>query len=200
MGKRTGDNSVDIWSITSATESKTLKRHVQPIIDPYTQTWIMVEEAHSKTHIGDHYYMKGFTDLTEAAPTLELYMVIPAGVEPNALGEFAAEGEMEIFIYENPTQTDVGSPFPVYNRNRNSTNTNSAIVTVGPTLTDDGTLIWSTKVGSGRQSGGTSREGVEIILKEDTEYLVRVSKIAAGTLWFDYLFDWYETAPINSLV
>ena len=62
----------------------------------------------------------------------------------------------------------------------------------GPTVTGDGTLIWASKVGAGRDAGVNVGLGYEIIAKQNEVYLFKITKNVAGVGYLDIDFFWYE--------
>ncbi len=154
-----------------------------------------IEHEHHEQHEGCFYFHKGVQAITGASTVVYFMYRTPnaaALTEIHARAAFAAEDEFTVEIYEGATVSADGAALATFNANRNSANTAGLTVFSGPTVTTPGTLIWSTKVGASRTAGYSAVENHEIIAKIDTNYLFKITKIAAGTHYFDYDFYWYE--------
>lgn len=161
-------------------------------IDPSTEAMPTVEYAHHEIHEGDHYFVKGWMDLTNAQ-VFDFLATTPDTLKwAHMLVAFSSESEAHVTIYEGTTTSADGTAVTAVNRNRNSTNTAGLVVTHTPTITDVGTQIVSYKMGSMQKSGGEARGNNELILKQNTKYLIRITNDTALNNWFDYLADWYE--------
>lgn len=161
-------------------------------IDPSTEAMPTVEYAHHEIHEGDHYFVKGWMDLTNGQ-VFDFLATTPDTLKwAHMLVEFGAEAESNITIYEGTTTSADGTPVTAVNRDRNSSNTAGLVITHTPTVTGVGTQIASYKMGSMQKSGGTVRANAELILKQNTKYLIRITNDTALNNWLDYLADWYE--------
>ena len=62
----------------------------------------------------------------------------------------------------------------------------------GSTITDVGNLLLRQLISSGHKEGSVREWSHEIILKPNSKYLIRVSKVDSGTDAITYHLDWYE--------
>lgn len=161
-------------------------------VDKATRSIQTIDYAHHEIHEGDHYFVKGWMDLTNAQ-VFDFLATTPDTLKwAHMLVEFSAEAESHITIYEGTTTSADGTAVTAVNRDRNSSNTAGLVVTHTPTITGVGTQIASYKMGSSQKTGGTVRANAELILKQNTKYLIRITNDTALNNWFDYLADWYE--------
>jgi hypothetical protein len=166
-------------------------------IDLTTGATTTIDYPHVEIHKGDHYFIKRWYDVTGAGTNLDFQLVTPDVVTWGHITTVVTtEAEFTVTVYEAPTITADGTPIPVYNRNRNSTNTSIMLAYGAPTVGATGTTdIWSLKTGSGAGiSTGERRSDNEIMLKQNTRYLLRINKAATGTDWVDLEMTWYEHA------
>ena len=83
----------------------------------------------------------------------------------------------------NPLQ-----PVTIKNGNGNDT---TAIYNA-PTISAPGTLLTRRYVGSGKSSGGGTRDNNEFILKQNTAYLLRITEGNVANTNINWELDWYE--------
>ena len=160
-------------------------------IDPATGAGKCVEYGHAETHSGSHFFIKDYQDVS--AGTLDFLFITPDTTKwAHALWFFAGEGEFNLDLYIDATVSANGTGITPINRNGNSGTAATVAAYSGPTVSTTGTKIWGAKFGAGRTAGGLIRENSEYIGEQNTIYLFRATKVGAGTLWLDYLFDWYE--------
>lgn len=171
------------------------------IIDEVTRAIVTIANEHHEIHEGDYYYVKGFADGTQT-----FLWVTPNTAEwAHAQWSLSAEGEFEFCMYEGVVTSNDGAPITIFNANRNSTNTATVQGFTGPTLNagvlgdglDGGIMVWCSKVGTGRQSTVGRSTGYEFIGRQNTKYWFQITQIAAGALWVDWDFNWYEHADLD---
>jgi len=168
------------------------KTYQSPRVDPTTHSLQFIDFAHCILHNGDHYYVKDWVDLTNGQ-VLDFLFVTPDTTKwAHLLISFGFEAEANISVYESATTSNNGTPITVFNRNRNSANTNTSLVYSAPTVTGTGTLIARYKAGSSRSVGGDIRAEGELVMKQNTKYLVRITNDTVTNNWCGYLADWYE--------
>lgn len=87
-----------------------------------------------------------------------------------------------IELFENPTTSADGAALTAYNNDRNSGNTSSFSFYKDPTVSADGTSIEISRIGAGRDKrlGGTARQPSEIILRQNEQYLVKITPDSNG--------------------
>ena len=167
--------------------------NVRPVVvDSCTHALQQIDTAHAMIHAGKHFFRKSWLELT-GSQVLNLYAVTADTLEwAHLLLNFTFKAEAHISVFEDTTVSAPGAPLAVYNRNRNSSNTPSVLLYSTPTITDDGTELASAKTGAGKQIGGEFRSSQEIMLKQNTGYLVRITEDSGSASWLDYLVDFYE--------
>jgi hypothetical protein len=165
-------------------------------LDASTEALMTLDYEHHEIHAGSHFTIRGWQDITAA--TTDFLVITPDTTKwMHIIWSFATEAEFEFYLYEAPTTTADGTPITGYNNNRNSATAPTLMAYSAPTVTVVGTNIWSGKTGAGKLAGGESRNESELVLKQNTKYLFRFLKIAAGTVWLDYDFKWYEHTDRN---
>lgn len=169
--------------------SNTVKRIMR--VDASTHVLKTIDYAHSETHGGDHYYIKDFADITVNKKDF-LFRVPDDTKLPHIIWEFNAEGEFQIIVFRSPTWSAIGSKIAIINHEDNSKNKSLVKAYEDPTITDPGDQIWGAIAGSNKKAGGTIRSVDEINFRRSTDYLFRAIKIGQGTLWLDWLIDFYE--------
>lgn len=165
--------------------------------DASTESQMTIDYAHHEIHDGTNFIVESWADVTGAAATYDLGITTPDTTKwAHLLMNFMAEAGFTITVYEGATFTG-GTPVTAFNSNRNSATAATVAFVLAPTVTVLGTQITSWKIGSGTATGGVGGTRAERILKQNTKYLVRFTKLAAGTDYINYLFDWYEHANRN---
>jgi hypothetical protein len=100
----------------------------------------------------------------------------------------------QVRIYEASDRTGTTAQ-TILNHDRNSANTSGLTIHKSASSgTTDGTLIWQRKSGSATaqaRSAGEAEHGMEIILKQNTKYIFKVTSGTNANLT-NVLFDWYE--------
>jgi len=166
-------------------------KDVAAIADAVSGASVVIDFAHHELHEGDHYYATGTTTLG-IGEVLNILIVTPNTTKWAHLeGQIGTSGTATVGFYEGSTTSAAGSAVTEFNRNRNSANTAAVVVTTGPTITGDGTLIFTAQSGAGQRVGGDVRAQNEFILKQNTKYILRVTS-AVATNVTNWLVDWYE--------
>jgi len=163
-------------------------------LDDSTHSLVCIEYAHNEIHSGRHFFLRNWVDLTDAGATATfLFRVTDTNRWPHAIWNISGESEFTFELFEDATITDTGTWVNIQNSNRNSGNAATVQAYGDPSYSDIGTLIWAGKIGSGKAVGGVSgRDDDEFIGKQNTDYIFRITKDAAGTHWLEYDFLWYE--------
>lgn len=165
----------------------------RPDVDDATQAALVVEYAHHEVHEGDHYYVKGWIDIPASTSTDFLFVTPNTAKWIHAKWEIASEAEATFVLYEDTTTAALGSAVTIYNNNRNSANTPGVLAFSTPSVSATGTAIYSGKLGSGRAIGGSAGREHEMIAKQNTKYLFRITNNdGTATRWTGYDFYWYE--------
>lgn len=162
-------------------------------VEPTTNSIKTMDYAHAELHAGDHYVVRTYISITKNT-SYDFLLISPNTLKwSHIIREYdSLSSSIVASLYENTTTSANGTSVTTYNRNRNSTNTSSLLIYHTPTVTTTGTLISSVIVGSGKGAGGSNREISEIILKQNTKYLIRITEQNIADTYVNVLFDWYE--------
>ena len=169
-------------------------------VDAVTESLQTVTYEHHEIHSGSHYFIDGVIDLS-INEVYDIQLTTPNTTKwAHMVFTVACENETMIYTYEDVTiVTPGGTSYAKINNNRNSSNTSGLTVngilntSIGNANADTdvsgATILNQTIVGSGRSSGSINRAS-EIILKQNTDYSMRIIASAAGYTGFHFL--WYE--------
>ena len=109
---------------------------------------------------------------------------------------FDGGGPFTVDVVEAPTITDGTTPVIARNMNRNSAKTHQAIFFSDPTAVSGGTVIETLLLPAGgvgsNTSGVGSTLGAERILKQNTDYVIRIAN-AGGASTFNTVVLFYES-------
>lgn len=163
-------------------------------VDRATNSLQVIDYPHHEIHAGDHYFYKDCFTLASAG-TQDFLITTPNTTKWTHLSfEIDSSAITAVDLYEGADRTGTTLQ-TIKNNNRNSTNTSGDTLHKGTSAgTTDGTKIWCHKSGS---SVGASRTGVsssqdsEIILKQNTKYLMRATSGTADNL-VNISLSWYE--------
>lgn len=163
-----------------------------PRIDESTHAWKVIEYEHAEIHSGDSYHTFSVVDLGNGANRTLLFVTPDTTKWAHLLWEIDHELEASIDFYEDSTYSNNGTAITVYNRDRNSDNTNGMLVYHTPTQTAFGTMIEMSHQGSGKKAGGDVRSINEWVLAQDTAYLLVVKNQTANDNVVSIHINWYE--------
>lgn len=162
---------------------------------------VNIDEEHWTIHDGLSFQgSHKFTGVANGA-SVNILLKVPAGVQPhlNAFQVTGGRGDLDIAVYEGATVSADGTGGTLLNMNRNSTNVSQSSFYYTPTITDDGTLIkqvWvpPTVTGTGQSANGlgVGFVGRELVLKEDTNYIFRVTNNSGDTINIEMFGMLYE--------
>jgi hypothetical protein len=163
-------------------------------IEPSTNSVKVIDYSHAELHRGDHYFYTDHVELDSAA--IQNYLITTSNTAEWGHMHIMASGSaittVEVFEATDKTGTTAQT---VFNNNRNSANT--ATITVHKGIsggTTDGTRLIYTKSGSSTnqsRSGGEVRNDEELLLKQNTKYIVRITSGTNDNLCNLALY-WYE--------
>lgn len=169
--------------------------------DQFAHAVTTIDEPHRMAHDGFMYHASGKVTGMIDANVDEFLLTTQAFNFPHLQRlnfDFGA-GDIDIQSYEGATASADGTVIGSNNTNRNSANTADLVMTSGPTLTGDGTLIhttWAHPVGTGigQSAQGISdvTNGEEWILKPSTKYLIRITNNSGATISYRYEVLFYE--------
>lgn len=143
-------------------------------IDHSSNSVKMIDETHAKIHEGKHCKFEDYRILSSSET--KYFLLYTDGKEFHFNYYFSFEsGEGEFIIYENPTFDNVGILLNnVFNSNRNSNISTVGVLYEDPSITNEGTQLFRMRLGAKRTSGEISRGDNEIILKNNTYYLIKI--------------------------
>ena len=155
-----------------------------------------IDYAHQKVHEGSHYNYRDYYMLSKNTDK-EFLLVTPAIQKEGhlILGFDATTSTIIVELFEDATFSNIGTIEPVINRNRNSNKTNTILLYEDPVIITDGLELASGIFGAGKKSNGDAdRDTQEIILKQNTTYLIRITETNIQNTNINILFDWYENS------
>jgi len=165
-------------------------------IDAMTETLQTIEYEHHEIHSGSHYIICGYQSFSNAAST-DFALVTPDSDTWTHM-TFQIEGTSAVIVevYEDSDFDGDGTSVISINNNRNSDNITGMTITNDPTINDDGTLIYSQYKGANKSAGFVNRDR-EIILKQNTKYIFRITNGSTITNIITWCGEWYEHTNKN---
>lgn len=162
----------------------------QGAIDPVTWAACSIDYNHKEIHNGDHYFLADVLTGVASGANTDFRLVTPNTTKwAHMLFTITASAGATITIYEAATLSG-GTAATARNNNRNSSNTSGLTITSGPTVTATGTKLGAFVAGGIREAGMISRD-FEIILKQNTTYLFRITSLGNSNT-ISYAAEWYE--------
>ena len=160
-----------------------------------------IEYEHHELHAGSMFCVNNMADLGSGASAVFLISTPSTSTWAHLKYDVSVEAEMSLQMWESSTTSSDGVALSVYNRNRNSSGSNTVAIYISPNITASGTQIGALKRGGGTSApgrfGGNARADDEFILKTGTKYLMKIINDGAGTAWYSAKMCWYEHADIN---
>ncbi len=171
-------------------------------IDDMTQVLEIISDAHHEIHEGVSYKADLNTTDLDSNPLVITFTTPDTTKWAHLLILASASGQAQMEIQENPDTVANGTALPIYNRNRNSTNTSAVIsthnstvgqATQGATVTlGSGIILHHEVFGSGKDKiSGESRDTNEFILKQNTTYVITMTSIT-NSIVAQLTCNWYE--------
>lgn len=168
-------NGTQIAQIYGKTSDTTFQ---VPRVDAYTHTLQVIDYEHHEIHAGSHFFYYDYDgDVDTTAP--KYYRLTTANTTKWIHIQFGlqSEGSGTWQLFENPTINAAGTTATVFNNDRNSLTASTLTVAYDATTTNDGTQIKVWRTGSGTnapsRAGSESRSSVEIILKQNEDYVLK---------------------------
>jgi len=127
------------------------------------------------------------------AASIDIGIAWNAGVTPTVSFFGLCAGDAIGFLYEGATMTG-GTAATAIKLNRNSTIDSQSAITVGPTVTNVGTLVLKQILlgGSGKKAGGGDSGSSNLILKPLTSYLIRLTNVNGTAHAAEVIVEWAE--------
>ena len=170
-------------------------------IDGATNTLQTIEYEHHEIHSGSHYFVVGYLDIPGANDVLDMTWQMPNTAKwIHWTWSIQTESAVLWQIYEGVVATNaLANTMPIYNSNRNSSNTSGTTLKYeiqadlatadADTAVGSATLLKSGKVGD-NQTGGQAKRESEMVMKQNSLYLLRAQATGAGYINFE--MEWYE--------
>jgi len=164
--------------------------------DSSTNTLMTIDYEHHEIHSGSHFYICGYETLGNGAATT--FTVITPNTTEWAHMTFSIYGTQAIIfeVKEGATVNTTGTATTPLNNDRNSAHTSVLTIRNGDTFTGEGTTIYSAYIGAGRNSGDITHNK-ELILKQNTTYIFRITNTQATNTVTSYCGEWYEHTNKN---
>jgi len=163
--------------------------------DNIFQIPVGIDVAHHELHEGDMYSVHTFANVANAANfDLVIHTMDSVAKRIHMFFEAEVEAESEFYVYEDATYTDgTGVAVVPINRERNSAKTSDIQdMESNPNILGVGNLLVQTMAGSGKKVGGRARGLEELVLRNDTIYLFRITNVSGGIEWVSPQLTWYE--------
>lgn len=165
-------------------------------IDDAVNAAIFINNEHHEIHEGDAYYITYVATGVASGSNADLLLLPPnTTTRCHLVWSVDTNEETEFYLYEAGNVTG-GTAVTAYNHDRNSANAATLAVTHTPTVTTTGTLIYHNYqglTGGTTHFGSQERREQEMIMKQNTTYLFRVTSRGAGNDISIYI-SWYEHA------
>jgi hypothetical protein len=170
-------------------------------VDGVTTAIRTVAYEHHEIHSGSHYFVSSYADLA-INHVLQFTWQMPDTTKwIHWTWSIDTEAETLWQIYEGGTITNpLANAFTPLNNNRNSSNTSGTtmryedhanLANANGDVDVSGALLLATGItGAGKTSSGNDERSNEIILKQNTLYVLRATATAAG--YIDFNMQWYE--------
>lgn len=149
---------------------------------------VTIDNIQDHIHNGDMFRVNAVFSLGVAGVKYALLRV--GSIPIHIYGEISASGESTMNFYESPTTSADGTPISVLNKNKTSSKVSEVTAFDSPTVTTPGTLLDSFLMSGAINAGGRDRSENEWSLLPNTDYLIKVTAVAAS----DYAMkiDFYE--------
>jgi len=168
-------------------------------LDAVSEANIIIDNAHHEIHEGSHYLHRDSHAIAKNG-TVDYLIVTPNTTKwaHMIIGITGLDSSITVTLYEDTTVSANGTSLTVRNRNRNMADNNTTVVYLTPTVTAVGNVIAVTNLGSGENSGGNEVRGSEeIILKQNTNYLIRAQEDNIKETAINVELSWYEHISRN---
>ena len=168
--------------------------------DPYTHAVTVIDENHRMIHDGFFYEVQQSDAALGNGGDIEILFDVPADSFPHLQEiELSTDaGPIGFDFFEGTTTSAQGTAFGIVNKNRNSSNVAATVVTLAPTITDDGTQLKTSQIPSASVAELFSQsKGGEWVLKPSTQYLVRITNSSGGTASINITINFYEVGYVN---
>lgn len=171
-------------------------------LDKGTHALETIDYAHHEIHAGSHFFANILTSISSAA-SFSISIHTPNTTKwPHMMFEVGGIYGTKIELFETAILTS-GTAMTAVNSNRNSATAATITCTSSPTVTTSGTLLLTDQYGfstgsgpSGLAGSGNTRSDNEIILKQNTVYLLKVTAVGSDNT-VPITLEWYEHTDKN---
>lgn len=184
-------------TINTSTESTA--NVLENAVDGVTNALETVDYSHHEIHNGSHYF---YTDsVTLGSGANQTYLITTPDTTKWVHLIFSFDGTAVTSFTIDEAGDRVGTNLQtVFNNNRNSANTAGITIHKGISGgSTDGTEIYTYASGTAQgnsRSPSLGRSDQEIVLKQNTKYLITVLSGTAGNLT-NVMFEWYEHTNVS---
>ena len=165
-------------------------------IEKFSQHLIMKGDIHALIHEG-RFFSTGLSDVAlSGGASLEILIQAPIGAPLHVRFQGSMGADASTSFFEGTTFSAAGAAITPVNRNRRSTNAAGGTWTSGPTITADGTELFSGVIpgGSGGNAPGAQAAGFqEWILGSGVNYLARITNLTGQAQVANLEIDFYDT-------
>ena len=125
--------------------------------------------------------------------SIDIGIAWSAGVTPTVSFFGLCAGDAVGFLYESASLSG-GTAATAVKLNRNSTIASQSAITVGPTVSNVGTLVLKQILigGTGKKAGGGEVGSSNLILKPLTSYLIRLTNVNGTAHAAELIVEWSE--------
>lgn len=165
----------------------------QLICDPGSRALIVLDSIEYAKRLGVYFSLSGRFDLASGASSYFLCRVNSAHrLIVGVMAISTTAGPLDSALYESPTLTSPGTPITPVNVNRTAGPSNIQVFG-GPAVTSDGTRIMYSLVPAGHKDSGSGSSNFSgMILKQNTDYVFKVTNLGNSTATVAYNFEWIE--------
>jgi hypothetical protein len=137
--------------------------------------------------------VRDFDDPLPDGDSIDIGIAWNAGITPTISFFGLCQGDAIGYLYEGATMTG-GTAATAVKLNRNSAIASQSAITIGPTVTNVGTLVLKQILigGSGKRAGGGDIGSSNLILKPLTSYLVRLTNVNSTDHAAEIILEWSE--------
>jgi hypothetical protein len=167
----------------------------QPLrLDRYTNTVQTIDYAHHEIHAGSHFFVTDYQTIGNGS-SVDWMLTTPNTAKwAHLTFEVQGTAVTTAVFYEGANRTGT-TPLTVFNNDRNSGALSGLLAHRGVSGgTTDGTPFWQMSGGTASaqfRGGPDVRQDTEIILKQNTKYVLKVTSGTAGNV-VSVRLRWYE--------
>ena len=147
---------------------------IGPSYDIFTGAQLTIDVSHHEVHEGEMFHAE-FTNASVSDAASVDVLLHTGAKNAHTVFDVYAGGQARVYLYESVTVTTTGSAVTTYNMNRSAALTPTVAISSTPTVLVGSVVLVNGRVlpgGASQQTrvGGGVRQGVEWILKPDTNY------------------------------